>query len=355
MLSASNHGAPIASHRQSPFVRTKSYASTAAVQEPTTNEVAAGASQVLPLLGAQLRDITQDLEGSVLGVCGSFQGISRRSRDIVQLAEAAIAGGDQGEGGEEVITAAHHTLNNLLGNVQSSCEFVGAQSARLNQLEQHLLQVEKSLKRVEDISSHAKLVALNGQIEAARVGEAGKAFSVVAQETKSLAVNAAEASTTIKALIETLAEALRSTAADLDARTQQDFAVLNDSQLAVSSTLQKLQATNQAMSTSLSNTTQINREIQVDIGKAVMAMQFQDRINQRLDHVIEALHELSSDLRPPENSVALNTVQVLVGNWTTWFTSLSTMESERNFGNDSNTNTAAGGENYAAECTVELF
>ncbi len=350
-LDATQYGASGAVHRDSPFLRTENPSSVSTTHELTTQEAAAGASHVLPVLGAQLRDITQDLEVSVLGVCESFQGISRRSRDIVQLAESAIAGGEQGQGGEEVIAAAHQTLSSLLGNVQNSCEFVGAQSARLSHLEQHLLQVEKSLKRVEDISSHAKLVALNGQIEAARVGEAGKAFSVVAQETKSLAVNAAEASTTIKLLIATMAESLRSTATDLDERTKRDYAVLNDSQLAVKSTLAKLQAANQAMSTSLSNTTQVNRDIQADIGKAVMALQFQDRINQRLDHVIESLHELSSDLRPAEHSVNCDTLQLLVGNWTNWFTSLSTMDSERIF----DPNVSPGSTDSASECSVELF
>ena len=323
-----------------------------AILQVDQSVVAAGACQVLPLLGIQLKEVATDLEQSVMGICQGFQGISRRSQEVVQQAEQAIAGGENNQGGDQLIASAHQTLSTLLEKVQSSCEFVNSQSNRINELESQLFDVEKALKRVEQISNQAKLVALNGQIEAARLGESGKSFSVVAEETKVLAANASMTSETIQSLISQLGSTLRSTAADLHSRTKQDFEALADSQVAVTSMLNRLQQANDAMSRSLENTTELSRQMQKDVGRSVIAMQFQDRLNQRIDHIIEAIKELSIDLSPFQQDLDADDVEQLVHAWTQWFAKRSTMRSEIDAMNSTNNSSSASQD---ALSTVELF
>ncbi len=52
------------------------------------------------------------------------------------------------------------------------------------------------------------------------------------------------------------------------------------------------------MTHSLSNSAAMSRQLNLDIGQAVMSMQFQDRVNQRIGHLIDSIEELNAELQP---------------------------------------------------------
>ncbi|WIY52686.1 methyl-accepting chemotaxis protein [Devosia sp. YIM 151766] len=82
-------------------------------------------------------------------------------------------------------------------------------NAAMNAIESSSSKISNIIGLIDDIAFQTNLLALNASVEAARAGEAGKGFAVVAVEVRRLAQSAANASSEVKALIETSAGEVR--------------------------------------------------------------------------------------------------------------------------------------------------
>ncbi|ODT71061.1 MAG: hypothetical protein ABS75_10035 [Pelagibacterium sp. SCN 63-23] len=97
--------------------------------------------------------------------------------------------------------------NNLAQNVSRSAEEGGLVMTHATEAMEKITasssKISNIIGMIDDIAFQTNLLALNASVEAARAGEAGKGFAVVAVEVRRLAQSAAEASSEVKALIET--------------------------------------------------------------------------------------------------------------------------------------------------------
>ncbi len=99
-----------------------------------------------------------------------FTVLNATSHDIEQTARAA-------DGSRQLMTTADHDRTNLIEAIR---------------------EVESVVKLIGDVAVKTNLLALNATIEAARAGEAGRGFAVVASEVKQLALQTAQATTTVR-------------------------------------------------------------------------------------------------------------------------------------------------------------
>ncbi|WP_226475891.1 methyl-accepting chemotaxis protein [Pseudomonas sp. MWU16-30323] len=164
---------------------------------------------------AQIRDSLGELEATIQQVAG----------DASQAAEASRSAGQAVEQGQRVIGLSLTGLHALVGEVQTNAQMI-------EKLAEESATIGGVLTVIRSIADQTNLLALNAAIEAARAGEAGRGFAVVADEVRSLAQRTAGATAEIQHLIAGLQTAARQSVEGMRAQVEHAEATAEQAQAA---------------------------------------------------------------------------------------------------------------------------
>ncbi|MDP2809387.1 MAG: methyl-accepting chemotaxis protein [Rhodocyclaceae bacterium] len=150
-------------------------------------------AELLTATERQSREI-QTGGGQVLAMAQSMETVSSRATESAQVARHALEAAEKGSRAVENSIAG---MNDIRGQIQET-------SKRIKRLGESSQEIGEIVELISDITEQTNVLALNAAIQAASAGEAGRGFSVVAEEVQRLAERSGEATKQIAAIVKTI-------------------------------------------------------------------------------------------------------------------------------------------------------
>ena len=159
----------------------------------STNQGRAVSGQLLQVAERQAEEI-QSTTSSVLQMAESMTSVSSNAAACAQVAEQSLAASDKGAS----------AVNESIAGMDALREQIQETSKRIKRLGESSQEIGEIVQLIASITEQTNVLALNAAIQAAAAGDAGRGFTVVAEEVQRLAERSAEATKQIGAIVRTI-------------------------------------------------------------------------------------------------------------------------------------------------------
>ncbi len=168
--------------------------------------------------------------------------IFEEAKNAIKGIEAGVEKGEIGKqnvkAANDILLSSKSELAKMVGSVRESVAVESEFASRLQSLSEEAERVKGVLSVIGDIADQTNLLALNAAIEAARAGEHGRGFAVVADEVRKLAERTQKSLTETNVTINTIVQSIND-AADQMGKNAQSIMGLENSSMMIEEEIQK--------------------------------------------------------------------------------------------------------------------
>ena len=175
------------------------------------------ASEAAQKISNELLGATRRQSGEIVGAGGqvrdmatSMEGVSKRATESVRVARQSL---EAAQKGSKAVENAITGMNEIRQQIQET-------SKRIKRLGESSQEIGEIVELISDITEQTNVLALNAAIQAASAGEAGRGFSVVAEEVQRLAERSGEATKQIAAIVKTIQADTHDAVSAMESSTQ---------------------------------------------------------------------------------------------------------------------------------------
>ena len=256
------------------------------------------------LLAAARRqsEAIEETSAEILSISQSINEVSASASQSSQVATQSLDAAEKGT----------HAVENSIAGMNSIRENIQETSKRIKRLGESSQEIGEIVELISDITEQTNVLALNAAIQAATAGEAGRGFSVVAEEVQRLAERSAQATKQIAAIVKTIQSDTLDAVSAMEISTQGvvEGARLSD---AAGQALHEIEEVTHNMAALIRSISTASVNQTVAASKVAQSMQYIRQITEQTmtgtQHTASAIGELSglsSDLKKSISGFKLN-------------------------------------------------
>ena len=175
----------------------------------TTTQAKLVSDELLSAAQRQSREI-EDTSAAILDMSESINEVSASASQSAQVAHQSLEAAEKGT----------HAVQNSISGMNGIREQIQETSKRIKRLGESSQEIGEIVELISDITEQTNVLALNAAIQAASAGEAGRGFSVVAEEVQRLAERSGQATKQIAAIVKTIQSDTQDAVAAMETSTQ---------------------------------------------------------------------------------------------------------------------------------------
>lgn len=256
--------------------------------------VAAWREALTPAIEA-LRQMAGTTEEEFLQIGSAVQGFYQRSSDITRMSNqlVEVVSGDS-------VQSLTGRLQQMMADMEAYLKEARTRSSdscsTLEQVQNLLGELSEPMEGFQKMNKALRMLSISTKIESARLGEMGSGFVNLAMDVEKLSHQVNDKSAAILAHRQLLAVMIGSNLSTVRSSETAQDAEVTSSLKSTASSLQELVSVNERCTRFGVTVSAISAGVTADISEVVASLQMHDMTRQQVEHIVEALERLTSDL-----------------------------------------------------------
>lgn len=244
--------------------------------------------ELLRYMHAQLPAVANYVEEGAVSIVEEFKRLSLKTKDqsenmarVVDVARSIDMGGEKIPY-EESVKILYEPLSEAITKILQVSKLAMSMVMTIGNAADNISKVEQCIEQVQTLTRQTNMLAMNTQIEAARAGDAGRSFRIIAQEVKALSENIRSISNQIQSEVLQVSTSVKKSSEVVDNLAYYDMTDNLELKEKIDSLIDSIVNQNARFGHLLKDSAQSADEVSQTISELVMGIQFQDRNSQVL-------------------------------------------------------------------------